>query len=270
METVALQDLVKDVAEQVKDLVTGTTVTGVAGVTGFGDTSYGWQVTSGQWWAGSEVLFEEPAYTSGGNINGNMPHPISGMSSGVFTSPVPFRSSGNVPGGLNYFMVRANGRGNKYRTYLAALRYALDTLGCWGDVLDTSNTTASQVYEYALPTTIGGVYRVELAKAGQGTLELLPRDWKMKPGRKLWLTNQNIYVAYGWTLNVYGILSDTLPTTLNGLVYCPRSEVIDLAVEYLQRNSRQSADNQRASLRQQERLHFTRLLPPANLRMVVP
>lgn len=273
METVSLQDLIKDVASAVRDLATGTTSTNGVALNDFTDSRYSTLVvsTADNQWKGTQVIFEEPAATAAG-LNAPGPHVVTlftGVSGQFLVSP-NLRTAGVVPAGLNYFMVRAGGRGNPYSAYVAAIRYALDELNVSVDVFDNSLVTADQVYDYTLPTSVGGVYKVDFAKDGYTTLRVLPRDWTMLPGRKLHLTNTNLYVAFGWTLNLYGVLASPLPATLDGTVYGPRSAIVDLATEYLQRSSTRPADNQRAALKQQERLRYNRMSSRPNLRMVLP
>jgi hypothetical protein len=272
METVSLQELIKDVAVQVRDLYAGSTTAASAGVNTFVDTTLG-NAGNGQLdnqFAGSQVVFEEPAYTAGGNINPG-PHVVTlyAVSGSVFTVTPAIRSSGVVASGLNYFMVRGGGRGNPYRVYVAAIRYALDELNFYTKYLDgTGLVTAANVYDYVLDAPAAGVYKVELAKAGYTTLQLLPRDWSLRPNRTLHLNNANINVGFGYNLQVWAV-SDSSTVSDTGLATTytvPRSAVVDSAVEYIQRSSTRAADNQRASLRQQERLRFNRFSPPANLR----
>jgi hypothetical protein len=274
MESVSLQQLIKDCASQVNDLYEGVTTS--AGI--FTDTlvdtglsNVGGTIMADNQFAGSQAIFEEPAATNSGHSTPGPHNVVANVAAtGVLTVNPPLRASGVVAAALRYFLIRGGGRGRPYSTYVAAIRYALDELNVSAAVTDSSLTTAADVYEYALPSTISGVYKVNLVKTGYTDLQLLPRDWGMKPGRKLWLKNTNIYVGFGWTLKVYGELESPVPATLDGVVYCPRSTVADLAVEYLQRNRTNPADNQRASQRQQERLRFQRMAPRNNLRRVIP
>jgi hypothetical protein len=274
METVSVQDLVKDVALQMRDCVTGTTSANGTGLDTFVDSR--WSNAGGagvvdQQWVGTQVVFEEPGYTSGGNINPGM-HVVVQFTAatGTFRVSPPMRSAGVVPAGLAYFMIHAGGRGVPFLAYQGALRHAFEVFGVQTRLVDRSLTTADQTYTYTIPSTLAGVYQVEWEKTGYTTLRLLPRDWNMKPGSKLWLKNVNLNVGFNWTMALYGIANSALPATLNGTTFLPRDAVIDEAVEYLQRTSRNSADNQRGAQRQQERLRFNRMAGIPNLRMVQP
>lgn len=271
METVSLQDLIKDVATAMRDVVISVT-TSIAPPNQFFDSNMGVTGAVNGQYNGSQVVFQEPEYSANGGINGNV-HTVTGYAyiGGNYTVRPDIHAAG-APGGwtVPYFLIRGQGRGNPYIAYVAAIRYALDELNVHTNVFDSSLVTADQTYDYVLPGTLGGVNRVEFAKTGYTTLQVLPRDWEMRPGRKLHLRNANLYVAFGWTLNLYGIAPSPLPTTLNGTVYGPRSLIVDLATEYLQRSSTRQADNQRAALKQQERLRYNRLSSIPNLRMVLP
>lgn len=272
MESVTLQQLVKDVGWELRQIYEGVTGTSTAGTAAFVDQSF--QVASASYlddeWVGSEVIFEEPAYTAGGNINPGV-HVINDFQAtgGVFVSPLAFRGAGNVAAGLNYFLIRPRGQGVPYRGYLAALRYALDKLNVKTTAKNSALTTASEVYDYTIPAGLGWVYDVTLTKDGYTELSVPPSLWDMRPGRGLKLM-YNINVDLGWTLNLHGYTEDALPTTLDGAVICDRDAVVQLASERLQANSGNASDNARADRKQQERLRFGRMQLAANTRRVLP
>jgi hypothetical protein len=269
VEAVSLQDLIKDVADQMGELSTGTTTANSASTVTANDANFGtYQGLTN--WQGSQLIFEEPAATSSGHTTPG-PHFISTLAAGIWTSTLAFRAAGVVAAGLNYFVLRPGGRGKPYAAYLRALNYSLDKLNVQQDTLDSSLTTVASTYEYTIPAGIAALSDVYLVKAGYDDQLLRGGlDWDMRPGRKLWIRNSNVTVALGWTLKLAGIAESALPATLNATVYCPRSEVADLATEYLQRNSPRPQDNQKGGARQQERLRFGTLLPRANLRWVMP
>src|SRR5690348_1919330 len=118
MESVSLQDLIKDVASAVRDLATGTTTGNGPDTVTFVDSgkgNNGSMVMAANQWAGTQVIFEEPAATAAG-LTTPGPHTITNFNTtgGIFTATPAFRASGVVPLGLNYFLVRAGGRGNPY------------------------------------------------------------------------------------------------------------------------------------------------------------
>lgn len=274
MESVSLQNLIKDVADEVTESYEGSTTAPGTNTVNFIDARFAVGVANylDDEWLGSEVVFEEPAYTAAGCINPG-PHIINDFisASGTFASNLAFRTAGVVPSGLNYFLIRPRGQGTPYKGYLKALRYALDELNVSVASDDTTLTTVASTYDYTIPAGIAGVYDVWFTKSGYLDQRLRPGlDWEMKPGRKLWLQNQNLTVSLGWTLHLHAVTESPVPATLDGVVYCPRSAVVDLATEYLLRNRPNPPDNARAQNRQQERLRYNRLLPRANLRMVLP
>ena len=270
MATVTLQDLIKDVAHQLLELEEGTTSAASGSASTFVDTRFS---VSDSYvddeWNGSEVVFEEPAATVSGH-NSPGPHTITNFvaSSGTFTSNLPFRASGVVASGLNYFLLRPRGQGTPYRGYLAALRWAMDKLNLRTDETDSSLVTVANDWQYAVPAGMGWVYNVVLAKAGFYPVTLMPNQWKLLPGRLLEFS-PDIDVGVGATVHLYGYAEDALPATLDGTVDVPREDVVDLAVEYIQRNRTSAPDNARADRRQQERLRFNRYSSPANLRRVI-
>lgn len=269
MEAVSLQDLIKDVADQMGELSTGTTTAASASTVTANDSNFGtYQGLTN--WQGSQLVFEEPAATASGHTTPG-PHFISTLVSGIWTSTLAFRASGVVASGLGYFVLRPGGRGKPYAAYLRALNWALDKLNVQQDILDSSLTTAASTYEYTIPAGIAALSDVYLVKAGYDDQLLRGGlDWDMRPGRKLWVRNSNVTVSFGWTLKLAGIAESAVPATLGATVYCPRSEVSDLATEYLLRNSQRQQDNQKGGARQQERLRFGTLLPRSNLRWVMP
>lgn len=272
MEAVSLQQLIKDVAMELRQSYEGTTTTSAAGTAAFTDSAFSTAVASylDDEWVGTQVFFDEPAYTSGGNINPGV-HIINDFvaSTGAFISPLPFRGSGQVTAGLDYTLIRPRGQGVPYKGYLAALRYALDALNVKTTGVNSALTTVTDTYDYTIPAGLGWVYDVRLTKAGYTPLSLPPNLWSLRPGRGLSL-NYVVNVALGWTLNLDGYTEDALPTALDGTVTCDRDRVIQLASERLQANSASAGDNARADRKQQERLRFGRMQLAANTRRVLP
>lgn len=273
MEAVSLQQLIKDTAWELRQIYEGITTLSGAGTAAFVDSAF---ATSGaaayldDEWVGTQVVFEEPAYTAGGNINPGV-HVINDFTStsGTFVSGLPFRSAGNVAAGLPYFLIRPRGQGVPYQGYLAAIRYALDALNVKTTGKNATLTTAAETYDYTIPSGLGWVYDVTLTKPGYTELSLPPNLWNLRPGRGLNL-NYAVNVALGWTLNLFGYTEDALPATLDGTVVCDRDRVIQLASERLQANSGSAGDNARADRKQQERLRFGRMQLAANTRRVLP
>jgi hypothetical protein len=256
METVTLQDAIMALADAQKDLVLGTTTSNSADTTHFVDT--GKANGRDRWWEGSEVFFLEPAATAAG-LTATQPFDVRGYisASGIFTLNKVFKASGNVAAGLDYALIRNQGRGIPYRTYVNALKYALRKLDISADAVDNSITTATDTWEYVVPAGLSTLYDVFLDKTGYGHGALRPDWWDVGPGRTLILLNRNLPMGVGWNLQLKGRTYATPPTSLSGTMTVPLEELVDLAQEYLNRNSTRVQENQRGSTLQQERLRFS-------------
>jgi hypothetical protein len=256
METVTLQDMVMAVADAMKDLVTGTTSAASADTTHFVDT--GKANGRDRWWENSEVFFLEPAATAAG-LTATQPFEVRGYvsASGLFTLNKPFKAAGNVPVSLDYALIRNQGRGTPFRGYVNAIKYALRKLDISSDSTDASIVTQPNVYEYVVPAGLSTVYDVYLDKTGYGHLGIRPDWWDVAPGRTLVLKNRNLTVSLGWTLQLKGRIWATPPTSLTGTMSVPLEEMVDLAQEYLLRNSTRSQENTRSQGLQEERLRFS-------------
>lgn len=269
MEAVSLQNLIKDIAHGLQEIVESATTANSLGTNEFVDSNFSnTALFTTNEWNGSQVIFEEPAYTSGGNINPG-PHVITGFSTSTFTSNRAFRSSGVVATGLNYFLIRPRGQGSPYNSYLAAIRYALDRLGVMTRAKNNALVTAAETYDYTIPAGLGWVNEVRLTKTGYAELVLTSRQWSMRPGRGIHVEPE-LNVGGLYTLNLYGYTEDVLPSTLDATVVCERVDVVDLALERMRANRFDSSDNSRADRQTQERVRFRRMAPPPNLRRVLP
>ena len=256
MEVITLQDALVAVADAVRDVVEGTTTASINTPTQMQDaTKIGGK---DKMWQGSEVVFLEPDATTAG-MTGSNPYEVTDFnaSSGLFTLNKNFASGNGVPSNVRYLLLRARGQGNPYRSYLRAIRYALDKLDTSTDSRDTSLTTAADTFEYTIPAGLDTIYDVVFHHATLGHYALRPDWWDIAPGRKLVLLNRNLTVASLWTLWLYGTTYVDLPAALSGTMRVPLEELVQQAEEYLRRTSPRQQEAARAGNLTQERLRFT-------------
>lgn len=254
MEAITLQDLIMRVADARNDLVTGTTTT-LPGSTTVLDTNR--IETRPDHWASSEIFFLEPAYTVNGNT-GVQPMKVTASVNGSLTIDHALRTSGTNATQLDYALIRLFGGGSPYRSYIYALKQALDKMGLMEDDTDDTLVTATGTYEYTIPAGLKTLHTIEVSSGtAYGPWQLRPDQWRLRPGRKLWLT-RDVAVAFPWDLTLIGRSAVTLPTALGSSITCDVEEVVEYALEYLNRNSYRPSDNAKGANQQQERLRTRR------------
>lgn len=256
MELVTLQEAILALADTMRDLTDGVTTTSVNTRTQLQDTAKA--NSKDKLWQGSELLLLEPDATNAG-FTGRNPREVVGFDSatGLFTLNGDFNSGNGVPANVRYALLRNRGQGTPYRTYLRALRYALDKMDTSTDAIDSSLTTAANTWDYTVPAGLSTVYDVVFENADLGRYSLRPDWWDVAPGRVITLLNRNLTVETPWTLHLYGTISATLPTTLTGTMRVSFEELLNQAEEFLRRTSPRQQENGRAGNLTQERVRFS-------------
>ena len=193
MEAVTLQQLVQYVADSVRDLVPGVTTNATASPTQLQDTTKAGRRPNH--WQNSEIVFLEPQATAAGRTGEN-PFVVTGYTNGLFTLDHNFGGAG-IPQGVPYFIVRNHGQGNPYRSYLTAIKRALDNLGVAVSSSEGFSTSAS-LYTYSIPT-LDTVHTVTVETSDLGPYQLMPDDWDVFPGRQIRFV-RDVSVEYPWEI----------------------------------------------------------------------
>lgn len=267
METLTLQQIIMELANQQRDLSTGTVTTAVSG-TVFKDAER--ISTRDKHWVGSEVFFLEPAYTTA-TLNGTQPFVVDAFdaSDGSFT--LNHTAGATIPATLEYAMVRHFGRGNKLDAYKRAIGRAMRRLGVATKVSDDSLTTAASTYSYTIPAGFDTIYAVEVTKGTLGPYVLQPElQWRMRPGRQLAIPQGVMSMDAGYTLTLYGRTFTADLADLDDTLVANLDDLVEYASEFLNLSSPRQGEQLRGSLQQQERLRYRFPIPLPNEMEVLP
>lgn len=262
MDTLTLQEAIARVADAVRDGTPGVTTAASVAPNQFIDNGRK-GIGKDKDWAGSQVLFLQPEASAAG-IADNTAFDVSGYAANttLFTLTRDVTNLSGVAQNVPYLLIRTRGQGHPYRSYIRALAWAVQKINPVSAVT-YAQATAANVYTYAIPANVQGIYDVTATVQGVEYGLRPVQDWDVKPGRVLKL-GQLVPVDYPLALTVSTLQAPTLPTTLLGTITCDADELIDAAAEYLQRGSMRPQDNQKAGNLQQERLRFNTNYVPAN------
>lgn len=264
MQTLALQEIISALADAARDYVPGET-TAASGATNMltDATKAGRRPNH---WQNSEIIFCQPGASAAG-MAGSNPFVVAAYNDGIFTLDHDFGPAG-VPQGLEYYIVRNHGQGNPYRSYLNAVRRALDNLGYSDRTIDNSLVTAAGTYDYTIPATLDTVYAVELSTSDYGPYQLAADRWQLLPGRKLRLAD-NTSVDWLWGITLYGRKFSSMPDDPASLLTVDLDDVVDFALEFLNRTSNRQVDQVKGQSLQAERIRFKRRHALPNERRII-
>lgn len=242
LESLSLQQIVLDVAHNLRDCVEGVTTASMGGDRAKMRDSLR-AVAGDDVYNGSEVLFLEPAATLAG-LTGANPKAVLDFqgSDGTFTLNDNWGSTG-VPAGVAYALLRLGGAGHPYAEIVAALRQALSALSYKSDVYDASLVVVAGQPTYTVPDGIDWLTTVTATNPQGFTAELRrPQHWDVRPGTRTLRLTALAPVSEGYVLGLQGLAGVTAPTALDATIAVDREEVVGATIEFLLRGGTDKAD----------------------------
>lgn len=242
-ESLSLQQIVLDVAHNLRDCVEGVTTASMGGDRAkmrdalravAGDDRYN----------GSEVLFLQPGATAAG-LTGANPKAVLDFqaSDGTFTLNDAWGSTG-VPAGVAYALLRIGGEGHPYAEIVAALRQALSALSYKTDIYASVAVVDGQT-DYDIPAGFDWLNAVTAATPDGKARATLRRGLHYDlayPGSRTLRITPLCPVMAGYTLGLVGQADVVAPTTLDGTITVDREEVVGATIEFLLRGGSDKVD----------------------------
>lgn len=235
MALIALQDLVIQVASQLRDCLTGTATSAGAGA--FADTARANEATGR--FIGSEIIFREPANVSAGA----QPFTVASFvqAGGAFT----LTGGATVAAGERYALLNIAGRGYPYAEVARALELGIASLKPQAVASDETTAYVVGTHAYAIPGAFktlesayvkrvyaGRTYRIPLRRSEDDT-----EGFRVMPGtRSLIINGTGLAGDY---VGVTGEQAVVLPTALDATIDVDVEALVNAAVENLTRGGDQ-------------------------------
>lgn len=237
--THSLQDIVLAVATNLRDCIQSAATSTAGDSVSLVDASLKLFSTGSNRFAGSECLFLNGAAPSSG-VN---PLTVNGFTNttGTLTFTASYGSA--VPSGTAYALLNVGGQGNPYQAILSALDMAFAALNLKApatdqDVTVTAATDGWANHDLTVPAGLDWLTRVELTRTAPYRTTIGRRFWSLLPGTRTLRINQAVCLYVGDVVTLGGYADVVRPAALADTVDVNLEQVVNMAIEYLLRDSK--------------------------------
>ena len=241
MATLTLQDLVLAVSHALRDCLESTTTDNASTAITLRDTTLKQFSTRNGRYAGSDLLIKSGAT----GFSGANPRRIIGFdnTAGDLTFTGGNWGTGAAPAGTAYALLNVGGAGHPYTEILSALDLAFSALALKKPATDQQITLAADVnglvsHDLTIPAGIDWLTSVTLTRTSPYTQLLAPSLRAVLPGTRTLRVRDSVCLNVGDVVTFSGLTTVARPVNLTDTVDVNREQVVNAALEYLLRDSK--------------------------------